>query len=90
VAPTMEDWAAWWGGNGPVPFPHGTFAPHYTSHTHMFNWLGFPAVSLPCGFVDGLPIGLQVVGWPGSEASILRFAQAFLRSHPREERPTVS
>ncbi len=90
VAPTMEDWAAWWGGNGPVPFPHGTFAPHYTSHTHMFNWLGFPAVSLPCGFVDGLPIGLQVVGWPGSEASILRFAQAFLGSNPREERPRVS
>ena len=73
-----------------MPFPHGTFAPHYTSHTHMFNWLGFPAVSLPCGFVDGLPIGLQVVGWPGSEPNILRFAQAFLRAHPREERPTVS
>lgn len=90
VAPTIEDWASWWGGNGPVPFPHGTFAPHYTSHTHMFNWLGFPAVSLPCGFVDDLPIGLQVVGWPGSEDKILRFAQAFMRSNPREERPPVS
>ena len=40
LAPKIEDWAAWWSGNGPVPFPHGTFAPHYTSHTHMFNWLG--------------------------------------------------
>ena len=77
LAPKIEDWAEWWSGTGPVSFPHGTFAPHYTSHTHMFNWLGFPAASLPCGFVDGLPIGLQVVGWPGSEDKILRFAQAF-------------
>jgi aspartyl-tRNA(Asn)/glutamyl-tRNA(Gln) amidotransferase subunit A len=90
LAPTIEDWAAWWGGNGPVPFPHGTFAPHYTSHTHMFNWLGFPAASLPCGFVDGLPVGLQVIGWPGSEDRILRFAQAFLRANPRQEHPTIS
>ena len=90
VAPKIEDWADWWSGNGPVPFPHGTYAPHYTSHTHMLNWLGFPATSLPCGFVDGLPIGLQVVGWPGSEDRILRFAQAFLRTNPREEHPTVS
>ncbi|HUZ09201.1 MAG TPA: amidase [Acidimicrobiales bacterium] len=90
LAPTIEDWAARWGGNGPVPFPHGTFAPHYTSHTHMFNWLGFPAVNVPVGFVDGLPVGLQVVGWPGSEDTILRFAQAFLRANPREEHPAVS
>jgi amidase/aspartyl-tRNA(Asn)/glutamyl-tRNA(Gln) amidotransferase subunit A len=86
----MEDWAARWGGNGPVPFPHGTFAPHYTSHTHMFNWLGFPAINVPCGFVDGLPIGLQVVGWPGSEHTIFRFAQAFLAANPREEHPPIS
>ena len=90
LAPKIEDWAAWWSGNGPVPFPHGTFAPHYTSHTHMFNWLGFPAASLPCGFIDGLPIALQVVGWPGSEDRILRFAQAFLRANPRQEHPTTS
>jgi Asp-tRNA(Asn)/Glu-tRNA(Gln) amidotransferase A subunit family amidase len=90
LAPKIKDWAEWWSGAGPVPFPHGTFAPHYTSHTHMFNWLGFPAASLPCGFLDGLPIGLQVVGWPGSEDRILRFAQAFLCSRPLEEHPTVS
>ena len=90
VAPTMDEWAAWWGGHGPEPFPHGTFAPHYTSHTHMFNWLGFPAANVPCGFLDGLPIGLQVVGWPGSEDIILRFAQAFLQASPRNEHPPTS
>ena len=86
----MEDWAARWAGKGPVPFPHQTFAPHYTSHTHMFNWLGFPAVSVPAGFVDGLPVGLQIVGPPGAEAKILRLAQAFLTAFPRPERPPVS
>ena len=90
LAPTIEDWAARWGGNGPVPFPHGTFAPHYTSHTHMFNWLGFPAANVPCGFVDGLPVGLQVVGWPGSEDVIFRFAHAFMLANPRHERPLIS
>jgi Asp-tRNA(Asn)/Glu-tRNA(Gln) amidotransferase A subunit family amidase len=90
LAPRIEDWAQYWAGSGPVPFPHNTFAPHYTSHTHMFNWLGFPALNVPAGFVDGLPVGLQLVGWPGSEATILRAAQAFSKAFPREERPKVS
>lgn len=90
LAPTIEEWAERWAGRGPVPFPHGSFAPHYTSHTHMFNWLGFPAANVPCGFVDGLPVGLQVVGWPGSERTIFRFAQAFSTTSPRPERPPVS
>jgi amidase/aspartyl-tRNA(Asn)/glutamyl-tRNA(Gln) amidotransferase subunit A len=87
LAPSIEDWAARWAGNGPVPFPHGAFAPHYTSHTHMFNWLGFPAVSVPVGFVDGLPVGMQVVGWPGDDDKVLRAAHAFLDASPREEHP---
>jgi len=86
----MEDWAAWWGGAGPVAFPHKTFTPHYTSHTHMFNWLGFPAISVPAGFVNGLPVGLQFVGWPGDDSRLLRLAEAFLRAFPRREKPPVS
>ncbi len=90
LAPRVEDWARYWAGSGPVPFPHQAFAPHYTSHTHMFNWLGFPALNVPAGFVDGLPVGLQLVGWPGREQTILRAAHAFLAAYPREERPPVS
>lgn len=90
LAPKIEDWASYWAGSGPIPFPHKVFAPHYTSHTHMFNWLGFPAVNVPAGFVNGLPIGLQIVGPPRSEAKIFRLAQAFLKAFPRPERPAVS
>lgn len=90
VARPIEEWAAAWTTAGPSFEPHHTFAPVYTSHTHMFNWLGFPAMSVPAGFLDGLPVGLQIVGRPGSEARILRAAHAFGTAFPRSERPPVS
>ncbi len=86
---TVEEWdAAWTQPN--EAYPHGMFAPHYTSHTHIFNWLGWPAVSVPCGFVDGLPIGLQIIGRPGREALILQAAAAFQAASPHLEHPPVS
>ena len=46
--------------------------------TRPFNGLGLPVVSVPCGFsVDGRPIGLQVVGRPFAEATVLRVAHAY-------------
>jgi aspartyl-tRNA(Asn)/glutamyl-tRNA(Gln) amidotransferase subunit A len=88
LAPKVETWNEWWTTG--TDFFYGTFAPTYCSHTWMFNWLAFPAVSVPCGFVDGLPVGLQIVGPPGSDARILRAANAFQQAFPRNERPTVS
>jgi len=45
--------------------------------TKPFNALGWPALSLPAGVDrDGLPMGLQVVGVPGSDAAVLRAAAA--------------
>ncbi len=41
------------------------------------NMAGIPGISLPCGFSDGLPVGLQVLGKPFDEASILRVAHAY-------------
>ena len=90
LARPVEEWDGAWISKGHTFAPHSTFAPVYTSHTHMFNWLGFPALSVPCGFVDGLPIGLQIVGLPGREAKILRVANAFQAAYPRLEHPTVS
>ncbi|GIU96340.1 MAG: glutamyl-tRNA(Gln) amidotransferase subunit A [Actinomycetota bacterium] len=40
------------------------------------NLAGVPAVSVPCGFADGLPVGLQITGPPLAEARILRAASA--------------
>ena len=44
------------------------------------NLAGLPAVSIPCGFVDELPVGLQIVGPHFSEARVLAAAHAFQRA----------
>ncbi len=42
---------------------------------------GLPALSLPCGFGrSGLPIGLQLIGRPFGEATLLRVGQAYERA----------
>jgi aspartyl-tRNA(Asn)/glutamyl-tRNA(Gln) amidotransferase subunit A len=44
------------------------------------NLAGLPAASIPCGFVDELPVGLQIVGPHFSEARVLSAAHAFQRA----------
>jgi aspartyl-tRNA(Asn)/glutamyl-tRNA(Gln) amidotransferase subunit A len=48
---------------------------------------GLPVASLPAGFVDGLPVGLQIIGRPGTDAHMFRIARAFQLAYPRAERP---
>jgi aspartyl-tRNA(Asn)/glutamyl-tRNA(Gln) amidotransferase subunit A len=49
--------------------------------TRPFNLTGHPACALPCGFTGaGLPIGMQIVGRPFDEATVLRAADAFQRA----------
>ncbi|THF72981.1 Asp-tRNA(Asn)/Glu-tRNA(Gln) amidotransferase subunit GatA [Cohnella fermenti] len=38
---------------------------------------GVPAISVPCGFADGMPVGLQIIGKPFDEATVLRAAHAY-------------
>jgi aspartyl-tRNA(Asn)/glutamyl-tRNA(Gln) amidotransferase subunit A len=41
------------------------------------NLAGLPGMSLPCGFVDGLPMGLQLIGPHFSEGRLLAAAHQF-------------
>ena len=45
--------------------------------TIPINIAGVPALSLPAGFVDGLPVGMQIIGRPLGEETILRTAHAY-------------
>ena len=55
--------------------------PGGTRFTAPFNLLGLPALSLPVGLTgEGLPIGLQMIGPPGAEATVLVAGAALERS----------
>jgi aspartyl-tRNA(Asn)/glutamyl-tRNA(Gln) amidotransferase subunit A len=41
------------------------------------NLTGMPAISVPCGFADGLPVGLQIMGPSFAESLVLRVAAAY-------------
>jgi aspartyl-tRNA(Asn)/glutamyl-tRNA(Gln) amidotransferase subunit A len=41
---------------------------------------GIPGISVPCGFVDKLPVGLQVLGRAFDEATVLKVAYAYEQS----------
>jgi len=68
----------------PLP-PDGT--PVEFRNTHMFDVLGLPAISIPCGFDSRrAPIGLQVAGKPFAEETVLRVAYAYERLHEWKDR----
>jgi aspartyl-tRNA(Asn)/glutamyl-tRNA(Gln) amidotransferase subunit A len=41
---------------------------------------GLPGMSVPCGFADGMPVGLQIIGPAYQESKVLRLADAFERA----------
>ena len=60
-------------------------------NTRPFNILGLPTVSVPCGFTRAdLPIGMQITGPPGGEATVLRLAYAYEQaSQWRKRKPNL-
>jgi len=58
-----------------------------TRFTRPINYLGLPALSIPCGFTkNGLPVGLQLVGRSFDEAMLLRIGAAFQRATDYHQR----
>ncbi len=45
--------------------------------TLPINIAGVPAISIPAGFGNGLPIGMQIIGKPFSEETLFRIADAY-------------
>lgn len=81
VGQSAYDWGSW---QEPVFRAHARF-------NCPFNLCGLPAATVPCGFADdGLPVGLQVVGKPFDEATVLRIADVFQRKTDWHlQRPTL-
>ena len=52
------------------------FSTYYT-HTAPFDLSGHPALSIPCGRIDGLPIGMMLVGRRFEDATVIRAARTF-------------
>jgi Asp-tRNA(Asn)/Glu-tRNA(Gln) amidotransferase A subunit family amidase len=50
--------------------------------TQPYNMSGHPAASVPAGFVDGLPVGMQVAGRRYEEETVLAASAAFERERP--------
>ena len=59
--------------------------------TRTFNVVGLPAISVPCGVgAGGMPVGLQIVGRPFDEETVLRVAHAYEQSTPWwKRRPSI-
>jgi aspartyl-tRNA(Asn)/glutamyl-tRNA(Gln) amidotransferase subunit A len=79
VAPTVSAPAARYGENV-VAYPDGRREPVLTAYARLnfpADFTGLPALSVPCGFTrEGLPTGMQIIGRPFAEPTVLRVGYA--------------
>jgi amidase len=74
------------------PWDQFRTAAEFTPFTPIVNVTGQPAVSLPLFWSDdGIPIGVQLIGRPADEATLVRVSAQLERARPwRDRRPPVS
>ena len=83
MSPTMPT-VAFKVGEPPKEVDGKGLPPHlgYIPFTFPINMSGQTAASIPCGFSDGMPVGLHVIGKAGDEATVLRASAAYEEAHP--------
>ncbi|MFT7235562.1 MAG: aspartyl-tRNA(Asn)/glutamyl-tRNA(Gln) amidotransferase subunit A [Methylophagaceae bacterium] len=59
-------------------------------YTISTNLAGLPGMSIPAGFVDGLPVGLQIIGNYFEEARILNVAQCYQQATDWHQKSPVN
>jgi Asp-tRNA(Asn)/Glu-tRNA(Gln) amidotransferase A subunit family amidase len=88
IAPVIPD--DWSYPYAPREAGAGEAIRQYVKYTMRANLAGCCAASVPAGFVDGMPVGLQVIGRPGEELTVLRVARALEQIRPwADRRPDV-
>lgn len=74
----------WYGDDPAVDFERQK---HYSAFTSLFNVSGQPAISLPLHMSsEGLPIGMQLVGRPADEVTLLALSAQLQQAAPWRER----
>jgi len=77
IAPSLPTTAATFGSNKVQIDEAEDITQAYMRLSVPANLAGLPALSVPCGFQDGLPIGLQIMGKPFEEQTVLRAGYAY-------------
>ncbi len=83
LTPTLPLGAFEAGYNEPKDWEQNPDWEEWTPFTYPFNMTQQPAMSVPCGLTDeGLPIGLQIIGWRGADTLVMGAAKAYEQSRP--------